>query len=143
MELVEWKRLAGWVTSVWPAPGCDDDQVKATYFLVSDLDRADAEAALREHALSNGVVATPHASEIRQLTSAWVRSRRPRPVAVEAVGEDVVPADDEFVNTLLADLRADLGRRPYRDPLALDRSPATDAARARIGVLRAQARDAG
>lgn len=143
MDLADWKRLAGWVASVWPSPGYEDDQIGASYFLVSDLDSAHAAAALREHALANGVAMTPHPSEIRQLTNAWVRTRRPRPVTVEQDDDNLVPADDEFVNTLLADLRADLGRRPYRDPLAIDRSPAAEAARARVSVLRERAHDTG
>lgn len=125
MELAEWRRLSEWMAAVWPHPGCPDEQAGATYFLVADLDRGDAEAALREHALTNGVATTPHPSEVRQLTNSYVRTRR-RPAAASRGDEPAEPpADRERVTSILADLRADLRRRPVVDPLALDRATLT------------------
>lgn len=129
MELAEWKRLSEWVRAVWPHPGYEDEQVAASFFLVADLDRDDAESALREHALTTGVGATPHPSEIRRLTSTYVRTRR-RPASKREVAPAEPAADEERVSSILAGLRADLGRRPRRDPLALDGS-ALSAVRAR------------
>jgi len=140
VELPEWRQLSEWVGAVWPQPGCDDEQIAATYFLVADLDRADAEAALREHALTRGVAATPHPSEIRQLTNSYVRTRR-RSAPPSETTPDEQPADHERVSALLADLRAELGRRPHIDPLAFDRSTLTSV-RARTAAADA-AREAG
>lgn len=129
MELAEWERLSEWVRAVWPQPGYDDEQVAATYFIVADLDADDAESALREHVLANGVGATPHPSEIRRLTNTFVRARR-RPAHPRATATTEPPADDQQVSSILAGLRADLGRRPRHDPLALD-GPALSAMRAK------------
>ena len=129
MDRAEWRHLSSWVRAAWPHPGYTDEQVAATFFLVADLDHADAEAALREHALTAPVAATPHPSEIRQLANSYVRTRR-RPAAPRGVEANEAPADRDHVSSLLAGLRADLGRRPRRDPLAIDAS-ALAAVRAR------------
>ena len=140
MELAEWRRLSEWVGAVWPHPGCTEEQAAATYFLVADLDCADAGAALREHALAHGVATTPHPSEIRQLTSSYVRTRRRPPAAGEPEVTEP-PADSELVTSILADLRADLGRRPHIDPLALDRATLASVREKAAGA--AETREAG
>lgn len=140
MELAEWRRLSEWIGAVWPQPGFADEQVTATYFLVADLEQGDAEAALREHALTSGVAVTPHPSEVRQLTSSYVRTRR-RPVAAPRAEVCEPPADHERVTSILADLRADLGRRPQLDPLALD-SSTLHSVRGRVAATEA-ARETG
>jgi len=145
MDLDEWRGLATWIATVWPAPGYEARQVEAAYFIVREVDAADAKAALQEHALAEGVPSTPHPSEVRQIAQRWVRAKRRRPQVGDGDG-DIEPesapagarADDELVASLVRDLRRGLGRRSP-DPIGAVDGAVVEAGRRRVRRLRSMA----